>query len=113
MLCLLLAILLLLGARGVMPLAQGSAFFFLAFTFFVRTAVLSVGLGLFNLVPLPPLDGSKILLSVLPDRAYFKLMRYERYGTLLIFLLIFLNVGNSMLNSAINAVFSALVGLIF
>ena len=40
---------------------------------------ISVGLGLFNLVPVPPLDGSKVLLSVLSDRAYDWLMRYERY----------------------------------
>ena len=38
------------------------------FSFLVNTASLSVGLGLFNLVPIPPLDGAKVLFSLLPDR---------------------------------------------
>lgn len=47
--------------------------------------MLSIGLGIFNLLPIPPLDGSKILFSVLPSRAYLKLMRYEKYGILFLF----------------------------
>ncbi len=48
------------------------------------TAYLSLSLGVFNLIPIPPMDGSKVLFSLLPDRAYLTLMRYERYGMLLI-----------------------------
>ena len=40
------------------------------FYFLLSTAMLSVGLGLFNLIPIPPLDGSKVLFALLPDRAY-------------------------------------------
>ena len=47
--------------------------------FLCYIAVLSVGLGLFNLVPVPPLDGSRVLFSLLPDRLYLQLMRWERY----------------------------------
>ena len=47
---------------------------------------------MFNLIPIPPLDGSKVLLSVLSDRAYDWLMRYERYGMLLLMVLLFTNV---------------------
>lgn len=54
--------------------------------------VLSSGLAVFNLFPVPPLDGSKLLLSFLPNRWYWKLMRYERYGFLLLAALLFLNV---------------------
>ena len=43
-------------------------------------AILSISLGLFNLIPIPPLDGSKVLFSFLPDRAYIRLMVLERYG---------------------------------
>ena len=42
-------------------------------------AVLSVGLGLFNLIPIPPLDGSRLMACVLPDRLYYGVMRYERW----------------------------------
>ena len=53
------------------------------------TAVISIFLGLFNLLPIPPLDGSKILFSVLRDTRYHWLMRYEHYGMFLLFGLIF------------------------
>jgi Zn-dependent protease len=49
-----------------------------------RTVQLSIALAVFNLIPIPPLDGSKVLLSVLPDEAYFKLMRVERFGMIIL-----------------------------
>ena len=65
--------------------------------FFVTLAVVSAGLAVFNLFPVPPLDGSKVLFSVLPDRAYFTLMRYERYGSLLLIALLLTGVLNTPL----------------
>lgn len=53
------------------------------------TTILSIGLGVFNLIPIPPLDGSKILFSLLPEKAYMKLMRYERYGMILLLVIVF------------------------
>ena len=55
-------------------------------------AQINISLAVFNLLPIPPLDGSRILNAVLPDRIYYKLMQYERYIVLVIFALIFLNV---------------------
>ncbi len=60
--------------------------------FIERTLVLSAGLAVFNLFPIPPLDGSKVLFAVLPDRAYGTLMRYERFGMILLAVLLFSNV---------------------
>ena len=74
---------------------------------------MSIGLGLFNLIPLPPLDGAKVLGALLSDRAYFTLMRYERYGMLVLILLSFTNIGGGMLSRAIMAVYTGLVNLIF
>ena len=75
-------------------------------------AQLSIGLGLFNLLPIPPLDGSKILAAVLPDRAYYFLMRYERYGMILLLVLALTNVTGNLISGAISAVYTALVNLI-
>ena len=60
--------------------------------FFSTLAIVSAGLAVFNLFPVPPLDGSKVLFSVLPDKAYFTLMRYERYGALLLIALLLTGV---------------------
>jgi len=53
------------------------------------TAVVSVGLGVFNLIPLPPLDGSKIFISLFPDKVYYAMLRVERYGMLILMVLMF------------------------
>lgn len=41
--------------------------------------MINIGLAVFNILPIPPLDGSKVLTAVLPEKLYFKLMRYENY----------------------------------
>lgn len=55
-------------------------------------SILSTGLGIFNLIPFPPLDGSKVLGAVLPERLYFKIMEHENAGILILFVLLYLNV---------------------
>ncbi len=69
------------------------------------TAYMSVGLGVFNLIPIPPMDGSKLLFAILPERAYFAILRYEKYGMILIVLLVFSNVFDSPLAVAFDYVF--------
>lgn len=54
--------------------------------FGLSVPLLSIGLGVFNLIPFPPLDGSKVLAAFLPDPLYIRWMRYERFGTLILFL---------------------------
>ena len=89
---LLLAIALLFGVRLVLDHYADTAFCRGALDFLMMTAYMSVGLGLFNLIPISPLDGSKVLLSCLSDKAYLRLMRYERYGMALLMLLLLTGV---------------------
>ena len=72
------------------------------------TANISLGLAVFNLLPVPPLDGSKVLLSVMRDESYYKLMRYERYGSILMLLLVATGALRRPLSAAIGALFNAL-----
>ena len=51
-------------------------------------ALLGTGMGLFNLIPISPLDGSKILFALLPDRIYHTILRYERYVMIVMILLV-------------------------
>ena len=101
----LLALLTLLAARIFCDVAAYSETNQRVLDFLLMVAVLSIGLGLFNLVPIPPLDGSKVLFAVLPDRAYDWLMRNERYGMLLLFALVFFDVGSNALSKTIQWVF--------
>ena len=101
----LLAFIMLLAARIFCDVAAYSEANQRILDFILMVAILSIGLGLFNLVPIPPLDGSKVLFAVLPDRAYDQLMRYERYGMLILFALVFFDVGSNTLSRAISWVF--------
>lgn len=76
-------------------------------------APLSVGLGLFNLLPIPPLDGAKVLGVLLPERTYFRLMRYERYGLLVLLALSLTGVGDGWISKAIYHVYDWLIDFIF
>ena len=76
-------------------------------------APMSVGMGLFNLIPIPPLDGSKVLFSLLPDRAYNTMLRYERYGILVLLALSWLGLGGNFLGNAIYGVYEALFHIFF
>jgi Zn-dependent protease len=49
---------------------------------------LSLALAVFNIIPIPPLDGSKVLFSLLNQEHYNKLMRYERYGMILLLVVV-------------------------
>ena len=71
------------------------------FEMIYTTAYLNIALAVFNMLPIPPLDGSKILFSLLPEKAYFVLMRYERYGMLILF--VFINIDTILHANIFNA----------
>jgi Zn-dependent protease len=73
------------------------------YTLIINTIFLSIALALFNMLPIPPLDGSKVLFSLLPESAYSKLTRYERYGIILLLVVL-----NSQLLFGFNIFFSTI-----
>ncbi|MCR4926233.1 MAG: site-2 protease family protein, partial [Clostridiales bacterium] len=56
--------------------------------FLYYAAYININLAIFNILPIPPLDGSKILAYIIPDRYYYKFLDYQRYIMIGIFLLI-------------------------
>ena len=76
----------------------------LLFCFLSHVAVRSLGLGLFNLIPLSPLDGSKVLFSVFPEKIYWTILRYEKYIFLVVIALSFFGAFNGILSAGIQAV---------
>lgn len=97
--------------------ALGEANLFLAPACFIETFVtLNLGLMLFNLIPLSPLDGSRIWQIVLPDRLYWQLARIEVYGAFIVLALvladIWLGIGilSRILTPALLSLWRPLVG---
>ncbi len=64
----------------------------LPFQFFQQLIIINIYLALFNMVPIPPLDGSKILMSYLPDSKLGIYQQLERYGPIILLMFIFLGV---------------------
>ncbi|MBR5514951.1 MAG: site-2 protease family protein [Clostridia bacterium] len=62
------------------------------YLFFYVAFQLNVSLAIFNLLPIPPLDGSRILFVLLPSKFYFGVMKYERYISIAVMLLLITGV---------------------
>lgn len=78
-----------------------TSLFYLLYSFLLPLAYINIGLALFNLIPIPPLDGSKIVAAILPDSVYNKLIRYEKFGLVLLF--VFIIFGFDMIIDPIHA----------
>ena len=70
------------------------------------TAVISLGFAIFNVIPIPPLDGSKILFSFVPNHIYRKLMRYEKYGMIILIALVYFGAVDGFLDKAVMFLYS-------
>ncbi len=88
-----LMILNLAGMSHALPIWVGYVSYFLWYM-----VILNATLAVFNLIPIPPLDGSKILFSFLPEDKFFWILHYERYGFLVMAILLYTGILDGPLN---------------
>lgn len=80
------------------PMAYFNKFGLFILNVFTFLASINISLAVFNLIPIPPLDGSRILTAVLPDRIYYKIMQYEQLIMIVLFALLFFGFLNGPLS---------------
>lgn len=93
---------------NLVSLGSGTVFWYIAMVFFI-IAQINVSLAVFNLIPIPPLDGSRLLSAFLPDRIYYTIMQYERYIFIALIALLYVGVLDVPLSYLTNKVFGGLI----
>ena len=73
---------------------------------FAEIILVNLGFMLFNLIPIPPLDGSRLLFAIAPDAVRKVMLSMERYGIIIIYVLIFFfgNIFSNLMSSGTNAI---------
>lgn len=101
----LLALLALAVYKVLYPYFASSIIFYFFFTIIIQNTIY---LAVFNMIPIPPLDGSRLFTAILPDRIYYPLMRYERFIMAAMMLALF----TGMLSFPIRGAAGAILGVL-
>ena len=111
---LLMALLFLLLGRVLLSFRMEADYQLLAGRLLSYAAYINVSLAVFNLIPIPPLDGSRVVMAFLPDGAYDTVLRKQRYtmGILLIALMGLSRLGYSPVGFLTEKVYSLLWNVI-
>lgn len=88
-------------------LTETGNFLYILYLFFDTFFLLNISLAVFNLLPIPPLDGSRILFVLLPDKIYFGVMKYEQ----IISIGILVCLWTGLLDPVLNAVFGFFINI--
>ena len=74
---------------------------------------INIILAVFNLIPVPPLDGSKILAGLLPDKGADFIYSLEQFGPLILLLIIFTNLADKIIWPLYNVIYIVIYGTVF
>jgi Zn-dependent protease len=95
----------------IIPILQGQSFIAKPLIYMILVSVqINIGLAIFNLIPIPPLDGSKILYGLLPMNLARQYEGLERYGFILILILVFTGVTGKIIVPVIVSLNKFLLG---
>lgn len=101
---------------GLQLFVNPQSIFYIIYFVFEYFIIINISLAVFNLIPIPPLDGSRILFTFLPTRVYLKIMEYERYFSFILLAILFSSVSSGILsdiNSYIYGAFDFITALPF
>lgn len=93
--------------HGDYTLSTGFGIFDIVAIFFIVFSQMNAYLAVFNLIPIPPFDGSRIFYFLLPDKWYFSVMRYERVIMIVMLVLLATGVLSPVISAVSDGVLSA------